>query len=208
MNQGKIVKPFDPAVDYVGLLNDDELKEEDGRKYVFLRGLERLAKERGIANAVAMRLEPFKLDTIQGVMCTYQYTFWDGSVYQGSADATLQNCESKFGQFLTAMAESRAKARALRTAFGITLCSVEEKADGAVVITSESESSPIDDHQATAIKFIAKERGLSESDAVALLGKKSGDISKLTKREGRELIAKLNESVKKSASKEKPLARR
>lgn len=209
MSQQKIVRQYDPSIDYVNLLTEDETKEEDGRKFVFLRGLERLAKERGIANAMVVRLEPFNVAPgVQGVMCTYQFTFWDGGIYHGSADATLQNCESRFGQFLTAMAESRAKARALRTAFGISLCSVEEKADGAVVIAGESESSPIDDHQATAIKFIAKEKGVSEADALSLIGKKGGEISKLTKKEGRELITKLNESNKKPASKERPLARR
>lgn len=204
MQQRQGIKPYDPSIDYVALLNEDEIKEEDGRKFVYLRGLERLAKERGIANASVVNLQPVSFGSVVGILCTYQYAFWDGAFYHGSADATVKNCEGNFTNFLTAMAESRAKARALRTAFGITLCSVEEKADaGAVVISGESESSPIEDHQATAIKFLGREKGLSESDIVALIGKKV-EISKLTRKDARDLIAKLNEhSTKKVAAKER-----
>jgi hypothetical protein len=185
-------KPYMPEIDYVNELKENELKREGDKTFVYLKGLERLAKERGIASAVAMRLEPILLPSHQGIMCTYQYQFVDGQLYQGSADATAANCNPGFGNFLTAMAESRAKARALRTAFGITLCSVEEKADGVVV--EEVANAPIEDHQVKAATFIAKQKGLTKVDFLGLLSTNFGqkDIKLLTKQQANELISKLN----------------
>lgn len=183
-------KAYDPTIDYTTLLNISEIKEENGRQFVYLRGLERLAKERGIASAMCVRLEEMK--NFKGVICTFQYQFLDGCIYQGSADATVGNCDGDFSAYLTAMAESRAKARALRTAFGISLCSVEEKAD---IVVIEDTSVNIEDHQLQAIKFLAKEKGLGKDDVLGLLAKPRSlvDMRELTKEEGRELISKLNE---------------
>lgn len=181
------IKKFDPNMDYVKELNDDELKREGSRTFVYLKGLERLAKERGIAQAVCTRLE--QLGT-SGVLCTYQYVFWDGAIYQGSADATIKNCEGKFKLYLTAMAESRAKARALRTAFSINLCSVEEKAD--VDIADDGDLGPADEHQLVAIKNIAREKGLALEDVLGLMEIPKKKLELLTRQEARDLIGSLN----------------
>lgn len=198
-------KAFDPTVDYTSFLTTSEIKDEGGRQFVYLRGLERLAKERGIASAVCVRLEEMKNQ--KGVICTYQYQFLDGCIYQGSADATVNNCDGDFGAYLTAMSESRAKARALRTAFGITLCSVEEKAD---IVVMEDTSVNIEDHQLTAIKFLAKQKELGKDEVLGLLSKPRslGDMRELTKEEGRELISKLNDyKPAKAGAKAKPARR-
>jgi hypothetical protein len=192
-------RQFDPGVDYTSLLTTSEIKEEDGRQFVYLRGLERLAKERGIVSAMCVRLDEMKHN--KGIICTYQYGFKDGCIYHGSADATPGNCEGDFGAYLTAMAESRAKARALRTAFGISMCSVEEKAD--VVVIEDAGSTSIEDHQLQAIKFLAKQKELGKDDVLGLLSKPRavGDMRELTKEEGRELISRLNEQKQKAVKK-------
>lgn len=199
-------RAFDPTVDYTSLLTLKEIKEEDGRQFVYLRGLERLAKERGIMNAICIRLEEKKDSS--GVMITYQYGFVDGCIYQGSADATKANCDGNFGTYLTAMAESRAKARALRTAFGISMCSVEEKAD--IVVMEDTDNSAIEDHQLQAIKFLATNKGLGKDEVLAILAKPRpiGDMRELTKEEGRELIKSLNDTKPaKAGAKPKPARR-
>lgn len=193
------VTPFDPSKDFVKELKDEELKKEGKRTFVYLKGLERLAKERGVLQAVCTRLE--QLGT-SGVACTYSYSFMDGATYQGSADATTKNCEGKFKLYLTAMAESRAKARALRTAFGITLCSVEEKAD--VDVADDADFGRVEEHQLVAIKNIAREKSLGAEDILGLMEVPKKKLELLTRQEARDLIASLNEwNTKKRVSKKK-----
>lgn len=188
------IKEFDPEYDYNKDLQDEEFKVEKGKPFVYLKGLERLAKERGIKSAICMRLE--QLGT-HGVLCTYQYEFDDCRIYQGSADATIKNCDGNFKLYLTAMAESRAKARALRTAFGITTCSVEEKAD--VDIIDDVDLGPIGDEQIQLIKLLARNLNLGRQDIVDLLEvpRKVSDLKELSKEEGIEIIAALNRGGKK-----------
>ncbi len=183
----KASKPFEPDHDYSKDLRDDEIKIEDGRPFVYLKGLERLAKLRGIVSATCERLIPIN----DGMACSYRYKFVDGGVYEGSADATTKNCDGNFKLYCTAMAESRSKARALRTAFGISLCSVEEKSDQQVATT---ELGPIKEHQAVLIRHLAQKHGLGKADIIALLDlpRKINKVEDLTEAEGIELISKLN----------------
>lgn len=199
----KNITQFDPTKDYSKSLNPDELKSEGKKTFVFLRGLERLAKERGVLEAVCTRLE--QLGT-SGVMCTYSYSFVDGAIYQGSADATVKNCDGNFKLYLTAMAESRAKARALRTAFAITLCSVEEKSN--VDIADDRDLGPAEGHQIVAIKNIAKEKGLVKEQVLELMDIPKTDFKKLSREEARSLIAALNDWKKPRITKKKAVRRR
>ena len=144
-------KDFDPKYDYNKDLKEDEFKYEKGRPFVYLKGLERLAKERGVTYARPTNV--MQLGT-SGVLITYEYSFQDGRSYAGTADATTKNCDGNFKLYLSAMAESRAKARALRTAFGITTCSVEEKSD--MTIKQDPELGPIGDEQIHLIKMMFK----------------------------------------------------
>jgi hypothetical protein len=198
MTKIKSAKPFDPMYDYTKDLGSDDIKREDGREFVFLRGLEKLARQRGVVGARCIRMEPMPVSHADGrsffggVFCTYEYSFADGGTYQGSADATLKNCDGNFKLYLTAMAESRAKARALRTAFGIGMCSVEEKADA--TYKTDDDIGPIDDAQIVLIKVLAEKHSMGREDVLELLDvpRKVASIKELTKEEGRELSIKLN----------------
>ncbi len=189
-------KPFDPRYDYNKDLRENEFKYEKGRPFVYLKGLERLAKERGIMVAQAIRLECIGNTSHYGVMCTYQYMFDDGRMYQGSADATIKNCDGNFKLYLTAMAESRAKARALRTAFGITTCSVEEKSD--MTVADDPELGPIGADQIHLIKLKAAEHNLGKADLGNLLEvpRDFKELKKLSKEEGIEILGRLNKLSK------------
>lgn len=190
------IKPFDSTYDYNKDLKDEEFKIEKGKPFVYLKGLERLAKERGIISAKVEDLDFVEKDgNILGVVCTYEYVFIDGRTYHGSADATTKNCEGTFKLYLTAMAESRAKARALRTAFCISTCSVEEKAD---IDIAETPLGPIGDEQIQLIKILAGNLNISKQDIIELLEipRKISDIKELTKEEGIEIIASLNRGGK------------
>lgn len=196
-------KPFDPFYDYTKDLKDDELKYENGKPFVYLKGLERLAKERGVRNAVTVKLEPIGSASFHGVICTYQYSFDDGRIYTGSADATVKNCDGNFKLYLTAMAESRAKARALRTAFGITLCSVEEKSDATV--EADPVLGPIGADQIHLIKLQATKHNLGKAEIFNLLEvpRDAKELKNLTKQEGIEILTALNKMARKSAKAKK-----
>ena len=193
-------KKFDPAYDYNKDLKEDEFKHEKGRPFVYLKGLERLAKERGVLYARPTNV--MQLGT-SGVLITYEYSFEDGRSYAGTADATTKNCDGNFKLYLSAMAESRAKARALRTAFGITTCSVEEKSNMTVV--QDPELGPIGDEQIHLIKMKATELNLSKSELFAMLQvpRNLSDLKKLTKEEGLEIIGALNKLSRKKKKKKK-----
>lgn len=194
------MKNFDPMYDYTNDLTDSDIKVEDGREFVFLRGLERLAKERGVKSATCSRLEPIKYVKnnqvyLGGVICTYEYIFEDGRVYQGTADATIINCDGNFKLYLSAMAESRAKARALRTAFGISMCSVEEKSNVNVKdLSDDNDLGPIQDYQIAAIKIVAERNGYSKEDVLTMLEvpRKITTLKELTSSEAKEIINKIN----------------
>ena len=191
-------KPFDPNHDYTKDLDHGDIKTEDGRSFVYLKGLEKLARSRGVVSAKCLRMETMPVSHsdgrsfIGGIFCTYEYSFADGGVYQGSADATLKNCDGNFKLYLTAMAESRAKARALRTSFGIGMCSVEEKSDATVKL--DDDIGPIDDAQIMLIQMLAKKHNFGKEDVLALLDvpRSVNSMKNLTREEGRELAIKLN----------------
>lgn len=181
---------FDRLKDWFKELNKDETMEKDGKTFVFLRGLERLAKERGIRSAVS---QVVACPTPQSpcAVVTFSYLFEDGRLYSSSADATPKNCDKGFGLYTVAMAESRAKARALRTAFGISACSVEEVSFNA---TEEDEDTAIsNDQQKFLIKHLAKKHDISVEDIISLC-KIDKDLDDLSKAEAKIVIARLNKN--------------
>jgi len=189
-----IINPnaYDLNKNYNDSFTDDEIKMEKGRPFVFLRGLERLAKERGVVSAKTIRLEQLISETAIGIVCTYEYTFEDGRTYQGSADATSKNCDGNFRLYLTAMAESRAKARALRTAFAISTCSVEEKSDA--TFADDPHLGPVGDEQIVLIRNLAQKLTVGKSQLFELMDipRIVKDIKELTRAEASEIITGLN----------------
>lgn len=186
---------FDFRKDFSKDLRPEEIMKKDGRDYVFLRGLERLAKERGVIEARSIIHSTPSPESPCAVV-TYGYRFMDGAYYEGSADATTNNCDKGFKLYLTAMAEARAKARALRTAFGISLCSVEEIATEP---QAEDETQVVaNDQQKFLIKHLASKNSLGMEDVLKMGEVDVKNIDDLTKAEAKFLIANLN----------KPAARR
>jgi hypothetical protein len=187
------IKPYDPKHNYVEDLTKNEISEKGDDQFVYLRGLLRIAHERGIKRTNSRVVQAPSKDHPVAVV-TYGYEFEDGAYFEASADAHSKNVKESMVPYLTANAEARAKARALRDAFRISLCSVEEI--GSVETTNE-ENDPIDDSQIQGIQVVAKRKGLTVKDALALISKTDVEISELSKTEGRTLMKKLNEFKKK-----------
>lgn len=187
-----MTKAFDPNHNYAEDLQKNEVWEKDGDNFVYLRGLLRLAHERGITRTSSRVAQAPAVDHPVAVV-TYGYEFADGAYIEASADAHNKNTKPEMQIYLTAIAEARAKARALRDAFNISLCSVEEIGS---VETRDNE--PIDGSQIQGIKMLMKRQNLNGLEALALIDKSDvGELSELNKTEGRLLMKKLNEYKKK-----------
>jgi len=187
-----VYKQYDPTHNYADDLKKNEVYEKDGDQFVYLRGLIRLAHERGIKETISqVRQSPAAEHPVAVV--TYGYTFMDGAHFEASADAHQKNTNKGMDIYLTAIAEARAKARALRDAFNISLCSVEE-----IGSVESRDNEPIDSSQIQGIKMLMKRKGLSVVDTMALIDNtEAQELSDLTKTDGRLLMKKLNEYKKK-----------
>ncbi len=186
----ELMNPFDHKKDYFAELNKDEKWDQNGREYPYLRGLKRLAHEhRGGIQQI--RSVPVKVPSVNKTgekgqlpdciaACTVAYYFKDGTVFEGSADASYLAHKAPFNKHLLATAESKAEARAIRRAFNISQVAKEEMGGG-VDEEENRDDEPINDTQLEGIKRIAKRKRLSQKDVLVLIKRSDlGDIKQLT----------------------------
>lgn len=98
------------------------LTEIHGRQFVKYEGLLALAHERGLVNLSAH----FISVSNDIALAEATATFTDGRVFSECADSTPANVNTKVKAHFPRMALTRAKARCLRDALNIGVCSVEE----------------------------------------------------------------------------------
>jgi len=198
-------------------------RKEDGReiKTVLLRGLQRLAQEAGLKHSEC-KLEFIGADrtgTIGIMQAVYSIVFEDGSSWVGCADCNAKNTTGKFLAYPTAVAESRAEARALRKALGISLLSSEEIGfvdGGAVTQIEASSGKAIDSQVIKAIEKLVETRCTTVAELLeAILTKdRNGsvfELSELTVEEGQKAMSWLNDlkpKVKKLSAAEEREARK
>ena len=103
---------------------------------------------------------------------TYQFGDDDRKMtWASSADCRKSNARGGFATYPTAMAETRASARALRFALGVEFCSAEEIAD-LESMTDETFTDPIEDSQVTVIKNkLFKQYGFTLEDVKSYISK-------------------------------------
>ena len=155
------------VVDWQSQLNDDEIGKDDGTEFVFLKGLRRLAKLKGIVaedhqlgNVIVLK-RPDTGAEYPFVQVKYTVQFEDGSVFSDVADAHTFNVQGVFSAYPTAMAATRAEARALRKALGISLVAKEELgADKDTIANLRNESTPA---QHKVIRNLMKTRGIKNA---------------------------------------------
>jgi hypothetical protein len=96
-----------------------------GKDFVQYAGLLAMAHERGLVNLSAHFI------SVEGDLALAEATaeFQDGKTFMECADATPANVNPKVKPHYACMALTRAKARALRDALNISMCSVEEIAE-------------------------------------------------------------------------------
>jgi hypothetical protein len=205
---------FDPTTDYMKEIDSEDRAEENGREYPYLRGLKKLAHahRKGIkavrskivktpSVGLSGEVKGEKPDCIASV--TISYEFNDGTIFEGSADASYLAHKAPFNFHLVAIAESKAEARAIRRAFNISAVAKEEMGQPQEATKAEKEEAkeeadkmkgPITDVQVEGIKRIAKRKKLLQAEVVSKVrkGTEGGNISDLTYEEGLAALKYVN----------------
>lgn len=118
--------------DWQSMLQDNEKGKDGDTEFVYLKGLRRLAKMKGIKRerhpivCMTVLKKPTDGTEYPFVQVSYEVEFNDGQIFSDVADAHTYNVEGVFSAYPTAMAATRAEARALRKALGIAMVAKEE----------------------------------------------------------------------------------
>jgi hypothetical protein len=122
------------------------------------------------------------------------YEFADGISFSATADYRKSSSKGGFDLYTTAMAETRASARALRFALGVEICSADEIAD----IDSMGEvdqDEPIEENQMIVLKNkYMKQHGIT-LETVQEIVPGVVFLEDLTKSQASELFKKLNTKI-------------
>ena len=186
-------------VDWQTQLTDDEVGRDGSTEFEFLKGLRRLAKLKGIVKeahtfgATVVMKRPDTGADYPFVQMMYQVEFADGTVWTDVADAHTFNVQGVFSAYPTAMAATRAEARALRKALGISLVAKEElgaNTEDVAAMRNESTSA-----QERVIKNLMKTRKVNDaSEIIAKVSARENifNIKELTFAEAQQAIQLLN----------------
>lgn len=157
-------------IDWQSQLRDDEVGRDGNTEFVFIKGLRRLAKEKGIVSenhefgSTVVLKRPDNGAEYPFVQVKYSVTFEDGTTFSDVADAHTYNVQGMFSAYPTAMASTRAEARALRKALGIDLVAKEEL--GADKDTVAQQRNEITTAQQKVIKNLMKTRKIKDETEV------------------------------------------
>jgi hypothetical protein len=177
-------------------LQDEDCVVQEGRRLPTLKGLQRLAREAGWNGSDTKIL-------IGGdgrlVSATVTVAFEDGSVFSGSGDCNKNSTKPPFLHYPTAVAESRAMARALKVALGIFELTAEEIGFGEAFSSPGSSAKPssqIDPAQVKAIQVALDRRKIDFLTAAQeVLNERADELTSLTdltSKEGVEILTFLN----------------
>jgi len=186
-------------VDYQDLLEDSEIyRDERGDEFVYIKGLRRLAKMKGVVKekftpSVAVLKRPDTGAEYPFVQVSYEVEFKDGTVWSDCADAHTFNVTGMFRAYPTAMASVRAEGRALRKALGINMVTKEELgASNDAIGEMTGEITPA---QKTLIKKLVKSKKVTSlREFFDEVGVKDSaqSVEDLTNSEAKSVISALN----------------
>lgn len=126
------------------------------------------------------------------------YKFSDDSTFSAAADCRKSSSKGGFDLYTTAMAETRASARALRFALGVDICSADEIAD-LDSMGEVDQDSAIEDNQMAVLKNkYMRQHGITLEDIQDMTGVVV--LEELTKLQASELFKKLNSKINRKRS--------
>jgi hypothetical protein len=179
-------------------LEDEDCVIQEGRRLPTLKGLQKLARQAGWNGSDSNII-------IGGdgrlVSATVTVAFEDGSVFSGSGDCNKNNSKPPYSYYPTAVAESRAMARALKIALGIFELTAEEIGFGDALSGFSSSSGKavkvkIDPAQIKAVEVALQRRKMDFiTVAQEVLEERADELTSLadlTSKEGRDILSFLN----------------
>jgi hypothetical protein len=173
---------------------------KDGDKnveFILLAELQRLAELRGgIKHQITHVVQAPNPSNEYSACCTVDVVFHDGKSTSGSGDCSKENTSGDYAVYPTAMAESRALARALRFGLGIKMCSWEEVSGKSLKNAVESSNKEVTQPQKIAITTICARNNFDLAKILAMGSRKGIEtVEQLTSKEASDLIAKLNDGT-------------
>ena len=117
-----------PRTGETGAVKKEFIVERDGRSFVLYAGLLDLAHERGLRGITTTLVQvPSELNGMTAIVHATVET--EGGTFTGLGDASPGNVTRMMAPHLIRMAETRAKARALRDAVNVGVTALEELGD-------------------------------------------------------------------------------
>ncbi len=185
---------------------EDFVDGEDGEKFVRLASLLRVAKQvYSIISYDCIVEQTPNRDNEWCAVVTATYTFFptcgDYHIrFSGTADCRADSTAPGFEKYTVALAEARAKARALRDALGVELCSNEEIAKKGKKERSFINSAGEEKIEPTQIMLIEKkflgETKKTLKDIETIIGHSVENLENLSKEEGALVLEAFNKNKK------------
>ena len=186
-----------------------DFQDIDGNDFITFKALLRAAKKtygiRGYACNIVQTPESSN-GWCATVVARYEFGGAKGFeemqlIFDGAADCREGSTSPGFDKYMIALAETRAKARSLRDALGVEICSSDEIArpsKGERSFTNADGKEKIEATQAVVIrtKFM-KELGKTLEDVEAVIGRKVENIEECTKEEAGNILAAFNKHTRK-----------
>ncbi len=181
---------------------DDFIETEEGEIFVRLASLLRVAKETLVVQEYHCTIEQVPVENNEWCATVRaRYVFRGDIMFSGAADCRTSNASAGFDKYTVALAEARAKARALRDALGVEICSSEEiagkKGKKERSFVTESGDEKIESTQIMLIekKFLGEAKKTME-DIQKIVGHEVKKIEDLTKEEGSQILEAFNKNKK------------
>jgi hypothetical protein len=152
-------------VDWNSLIRPAGRIEIEGKPYITLAELRRLAKFRGYVYSRPSVMQVPEYDNHRQATVQWEIGWSDGVIDGACADASWRTCNEGFRNFTVAIASNRAEARCIRAALGIEMCSVEE-----VGPQDEDLSGPANDQQKAALDMLLKRSKVAPEQATDVFG--------------------------------------
>lgn len=188
---------------------DVVINQESGTPCVLLHALQRLSHEAGIVESGPIVLQHVPQGSFGVFQCIYEVKFSDGTIWRAAGDCNKKNVNEKFSKYPTAIAESRAEARALKKALGITMLAAEE-----IDLSAEAEVKPdqkVSSNIVSAIETMIERNDLNTLTVIeATLPDRADSINTLndlTVAEGQNIMSYLNKLPKKKKAAPKASSR-
>jgi hypothetical protein len=176
------------------LFTEDDFFESKDKKDIFVRhdALLRVAKTTfGIRSRESWVKSAPNHNNNWCAVVKVKYVFDNKREFTALADCRQDSANPGFKRYTTALAETRASARALRSAIGLEMVTQEEVTDIEDLI-ERSDEEPATELQKSLIIRIMKKKDKTPKDVGEVLDKKVRTLDELTQGEAKDVLAALN----------------